>query len=585
MKSPDRLQESAARGDEHSRSSSSNATLGLAVGSVGVVYGDIGTSPLYALREALTHANVPGSQFESNVIGVVSLLIWALIFIVTIKYVLFILRADNRGEGGTLSLMALAQSTFGRGSIAVLLLGMVGAALFSGDAIITPAISVLSAVEGLGVVTPVFAPFVPYIAAAILVALFSVQRHGTAGIARYFGPIMCAWFLTLAALGLSHIGDAPQIWQALNPVHGLSFLLSHGFISFVVLGSVFLVVTGSEAIYADLGHFGRKPIQYAWIFFVLPALMLNYLGQGAMLIGRPEAISNPFFLMAPAPLRLPMVIFATVATIIASQAVITGAFSIARQAIQLGLLPRLDIQHMSASQAGQIYLPTVNRLMLAGVLLLVIIFRSSSSLASAYGIAISASMVVDSCLLFVVVWRLWRWSMVSAGIAVGLFLAVELTFLASNAVKFLEGGYIPALLGLLLAVVMWTWRRGSRLVEQKIARDSVPLREFVRMLERSQPVRVTGTSVFLTSDTDVVPAALAHNLKHNKALHEQVLVVSVRTEPVPRVGRRNRAHIWKISDDFTVVHLHYGFMENPQVTAALAELRKKGLKFDIMTTS
>jgi KUP system potassium uptake protein len=556
----------------------------LTLGSIGVVYGDIGTSPLYALRESLAHTAGMGSHDE-NVLGVVSLLIWALFLIVTIKYVIFVMRADNRGEGGTLALMALAQSAIGRRSIGVLFLGILGASLFTGDAIITPAISVLSAVEGLKLVAPALDHYILPITFVILISLFMVQSRGTGAVAGFFGPIMVLWFLSLAAMGLSHIGDAPRVLHAFNPLHGLTFLFSHGLLSFVVMGSVFLAVTGAEALYADMGHFGRRPIQLAWSFFVLPALVLNYLGQGALLLADPQAMENPFFLMAPDWALLPLVILATVATIIASQATITGAFSLARQAIQLGLLPRLEIQHTSDKQEGQIYIPRVNRTLLMGVLLLVAMFKSSSALASAYGIAVTASMVVDSMLAFVVLWRLWKWPVWRAFATMGTFFMIESVFFSANLLKLFEGGWVPVLVGGMVVLMMWTWLRGSGFLASKTHRDSIPMRDLIRMLEKSKPTRVSGTSIFLTSDAEVAPSALMHNLKHNKVLHERVFIVSVNTKPTPRVSPDKRYEIEKLSEDFTKVTLHFGFMESPRVPAALAMMRKAGLKFDIMTTS
>ncbi len=564
---------------------SSSNFLALAFASVGVVYGDIGTSPLYALRESLTHAAAGGRVTDMDVIGVVSLLIWALFVVVTLKYVIFVLRADNRGEGGTLALMALAQKAFGRRSGLIFFLGITGAALFAGDAIITPAISVLSAVEGLKLVTPLFEPYVIAITCGILVTLFAVQRSGTTRVAVWFSPIMAIWFTVIAGLGFLHIGDAPQILHAFNPAYAAKFLFSHGLISFVVMGSVFLAVTGAEALYADMGHFGRRPIQYAWLALVFPALVVNYLGQGALILAKPEAMSNPFYLMAPDWALLPLVLLATLATVIASQAVITGAYSLARQAIQLGLLPRLEIQHTSDALEGQIYIPRVNRLLLIGVLLLVVLFRSSSNLASAYGIAVTASMVVDSCLLFFIAWRMWQWPAWGAAAFVSLFFVIEMAFFSSNLLKLLEGGYVPVLIGTAMIIVMWTWSRGTRMLEQKTHRDSIPTRDLIRMLEKSKPTRVPGTAIFLTSDPEVAPAALMHNLKHNKVLHERVIIVSVRTEDMPRVPASARYESEKLSDDFTRITLHYGFMESPRVPAALASLRKAGLKFDIMTTS
>ncbi len=557
----------------------------LTLGSIGVVYGDIGTSPLYALRESLAHTHTAGGIVEQDVIGIVSLLLWALFLTVTLKYVLFLMRADNKGEGGTLALMALAQNAFPRAAAPVFVLGILGASLFSGDAIITPAISVLSAVEGLKLVTPFFEPYVVPITLVILFTLFMVQSRGTGGVATFFGPIMLVWFASIAVLGASHIGDAPRIFMAFNPLNGLHFLGSHGMIGFLVLGSVFLAVTGAEALYADMGHFGCRPIQIAWIVLILPSLVLNYLGQGALIISNPEAVENPFFLAAPEWALLPLVLLATVATVIASQATITGAFSLARQAIQLGLLPRMEIIHTSHMQEGQIFIPRVNRILLIGVILLVLMFKTSSALASAYGIAVTASLLVDSCLAFVVVWKLWRWPLWGALVLTGAFLCIELAFFSANVVKILDGGYVPMFVGASMVVMMWTWVRGTRLLEQKTRRDSIPLRDLLRMLEKSKPTRVQGAAVFLTSDPEVAPTALMHNLKHNKVLHERIFIISVKTEQVPRVNPKRRFEIERISDDFTKITLHYGFMESPRVPAALATLRKAGLKFDIMTTS
>ncbi|CAN3991423.1 potassium transporter Kup [Methylocystis bryophila] len=563
----------------------------LVLGAIGVVYGDIGTSPLYALRESLSHASKAGELTQGAIIGATSLLIYALIFTVTAKYVLFLMRADNRGEGGILSLMALAQSALGRRAQIVFLLGVAGAALFSGDAIITPAISVLSAVEGLDLVTERFKDYVNVkeyvlpITIAILIALFWVQNHGTARVAAFFGPIMVIFFLVIGALGALHIPDAPQTLYAFNPLNGLRFLLTHGWLGFAVLGSVFLGVTGAEALYADMGHFGRLPIQAAWSFFVLPALLLNYLGQGALILSDPTTIDNPFFRLAPewGLLPLALVILSTIATVIASQAVVTGAFSLVRQAIQLGLLPRLEITHTSAMQEGQIYIARVNRLLLVGVLILVVLFKSSSALASAYGIAVTGTMVTTTALAFVVVWKRWRWPLWAAVPFVSAFLVVDLAFLAANLMKVVDGGWVPLLLGACSMVVMWTWVRGTHLLAEKTHRDSIPICDLIAMLEKSKPTRVKGTAVFLTSDPNVAPAALMHNLKHNKVLHERVLVISVVTKDVPRVFKR--FEIERLSDDFTRILLYYGFMESPRVPAALAQMRKAGLKYDIMTTS
>jgi KUP system potassium uptake protein len=556
----------------------------LALGSLGVIYGDIGTSPLYALRESLGHFKETGVA-EIGVVGTVSLLIWALFFTVTAKYVLFLMHADNKGEGGTLSLLALAQAALGRSSAPVFLLGVAGAALFSGDAAITPAISVLSALEGLNLVTPVFAPYVLPLTVAVLLALFWAQRRGTAGIAAFFGPVMATFFLTIATLGAVHIPDAPQILLAFNPLRGLNFLFSHGLLGFLVLGSVFLAVTGSEALYADMGHFGRRPIQATWLLFVLPALTLNYLGQGALVLANPAAVENPFFLLAPRWGLLPLVVLATIATIIASQAVITGAFSVVRQAIQLGLLPRMLIMHTSETQEGQIFIPRMNRLLLAGVLLLVAFFKTSSSLASAYGIAVTGTMVVTTALAFAVVWKCWRWPLWLAVPFVSAFLAVDLAFLAANLMKVIDGGWVPLLIAGAAMIVMWTWVRGVRLLTRKLERESISISDLINLLEKSKPIRVPGTAIFLTNTPETAPSALLHNLKHNKVLHERVWILSVVTENTPRVPLRKRYEVAKLSEDFTRVILHFGYMESPRIPAALALLRRAGMKFDIMTTS
>ncbi len=560
------------------------AFAAMALGSLGVVYGDIGTSPLYALRESLHHIKATGVT-DTGVIGTVSLLIWALFFTVTAKYVLFLMHADNKGEGGTLSLMALAQSALGRGVAPVFFLGVAGAALFSGDAVITPAISVLSALEGLELVTPVFSPYILPLTIVILISIFWAQRRGTARVAAFFGPVMAVFFLTIGLLGATHIGDAPRILQAFNPIHGLRFLIDHGMLGFVVLGSVFLAVTGAEALYADMGHFGRAPIQTAWMVFVLPALTLNYLGQGALVLTDPLATENPFFLLAPHWALLPLVILSTIATVIASQAVITGAFSLARQAIQLGLLPRMLILHTSDTQEGQIFIPRINRLLLLGVLLLVMLFKSSSALASAYGIAVTGTMVVTTALAFVVVWKCWHWPVWLAALFVSGFLAIDLAFLAANLMKIVDGGWVPLLLASGAMIVMWTWVRGTNLLTEKLRRDSIPLPDLIRMLEKSKPTRVPGTAIFLTNSPEIAPSALLHNLKHNKVLHERVWLLSVTTENTPRVAAIKRYQIEKLSEDFTRVILHFGYMESPRIPAALALLRKAGMKCDIMTTS
>ncbi|SMF36088.1 KUP system potassium uptake protein [Tistlia consotensis] len=556
----------------------------LTLGSIGVVYGDIGTSPLYALREGLRYAARDG-LLPSEVIGVVSLLLWALIVIVTGKYVLFLLRADNHGEGGTLSLLALTQSALGRRTAVLLLLGIAGAALFYGDAAITPAISVLSAVEGLGLVTPDLAPYVLPLAVAILVALFAVQHRGTGAIARWFGPITALWFLVMAVAGARQIVGQPAILAALDPLEALRFLAGHGTVSLLVLGATFLAVTGAEALYADLGHFGRRPIRIAWLGLVFPSLAVNYLGQDALVLQRPEAFTDPFFLLVPGWALLPLVLLATVATVIASQAVITGTYSLTQQAIQLGLLPRLVIRHTSETRTGQIYLPLVNWLLLAAVLLLVLLFESSDALASAYGIAVTGTMIVTSLLAFLFVRHGWGWPLAGALAAVAPLLGVELAFLAANLLKLPEGGYVPILIAALLGVVMWTWTRGAAILFDKTRASLVPLEGFVESLGGSRAALVPGTAVFLTGDPLTAPGALLHNLKHNHALHRRNIVLTVRTAETPRVPDDERVSVERLGDRFLRVELRFGYMETPEVPKALRQCRRHGLAFDMMSTS
>ena len=559
----------------------------LTLGSMGVVFGDIGTSPLYAFRIALQAVSGPEGVPRDAVLGVLSLILWALILVVTCKYVLILLRADNKGEGGTLSLMALAQHALGKGRIrfVMLLLGMIAAALFYGDALITPAISVLSAVEGLEVAAPQLQRYVVPLTVVILVALFAVQSHGTARVATFFGPIMTLWFLALAGFGLAHIADDPGVLAALNPAHAVSFLLSHGYIGLVTLGAVFLAVTGAEALYADLGHFGRKPIQTAWLFFVLPALTINYFGQGALVLADPSAIGNPFYRMVPAWALYPMIALATAATIIASQAVITGAFSLTNQAVQLGLLPRLQIQRTSATQAGQIYIARINGLLLVGVLLLVLMFRSSDGLASAYGVAVSGTMLVDGLMGFIVIWRVWNWSLGAALALMLPFTLIDVTFLGANLLKVPQGGWVPLFIGGFLVLLMLTWRKGARILAQKTRRLEMPVEELIRMLEKNPPHRVPGTAVFLTAAPESAPTALLHSLKHYKVLHENNVILSIVVEGFPRVALQDRVEMEKIGDHFMRVILHFGFMETPNIPKALAIARKVGWNFDIMSTS
>jgi KUP system potassium uptake protein len=558
----------------------------LTLGSLGVVYGDIGTSPLYALREAVLAAAGPeGLPTRPAVLGVLSLILWALIVIVTLKYVLILLRADNNGEGGTLTLMGLAQRAIGKGASVVVLLGIISGALFYGDALITPALSVLSAIEGLKVATPAFEPYIVPLTIVILIALFAMQSRGTARVGTLFGPITTLWFIAIAIPGVMHIGKDPSILLALNPYYGVAFLATHGYIGLLTLGAVFLAVTGAEALYADLGHFGRHPIQTAWLTIVLPSLAVNYLGQGVLVLDDPRSIENPFFLLYPEWALIPMVVLATAATVIASQAVITGAYSLTRQAIQLGLLPRLEIRHTSEALVGQIYMPRVNALLLIGVLLLVVMFRSSSALASAYGIAVTGTMVVTAMMAFVVIWKGWHWSLPAAAALIVPFLVVDLTFLAANLLKVMEGGWVPLALGAVIMILMYTWLRGSRLLFEKTRRQETPLTTLVAMLERKPPLRVSGTAVFLTSDPISAPTALLHSLKHYKVLHEKNVILTVETADTPRVPSAERVHIEPIGQTFSRVRLRFGFMETPNVPRGLAIARKLGWQFDIMSTS
>ncbi len=558
----------------------------LMLGSIGVVYGDIGTSPIYAFREAITAAGGTAAHIAPvAVFGVLSLILWALILVVTLKYVVIFLRADNNGEGGTLALMALAQRVTTAGTGKVVLLGIIGGALFYGDAVITPAVSVLSAVEGMAIVTSTFEPYTVPFTALILIALFAVQSRGTARVASFFGPMMCLWFAAIAIGAIPPIIAHPQVLAAFNPVYAVTFMLQHGIIGFITLGAVFLAVTGAEALYADLGHFGKRPIRTAWLVLVLPALAINYLGQGALLLADSKAIENPFFLMFPAWALLPMVVLATIATVIASQAVITGAYSLTRQAIQLGLLPRFEIRHTSEAHSGQIYIPRVNILLLVAVVLLVFLFRSSSALASAYGIAVTGTMVVTAMMGFVVVWKVWRWSAVAAAVLIAPFLFLDLTFLAANLLKVFEGGWVPLALGALVMTVMLTWRRGSRLLFAKSRKLEFPLSDLVAMMEKRPPQRVPGTAVFLTSDPSSAPTALMHSLKHYKVLHEKNVILTIQVMPSPRVDPADRVQLENISPTFSRVQLRFGFMESPNVPKGLAIARKLGWQFDIMATS
>jgi KUP system potassium uptake protein len=559
--------------------------LALALGAIGVVYGDIGTSPLYAFRESVTHATKHGLSGEYAVLGVLSLIIWALLLIVTLKYVIVLLRADNNGEGGTFALMALGQSVAKRSSPVLFVLGILGASFFYGDALLTPAISVLSAVEGLKLITPAFESAVLPLTIVIIIGLFAMQARGTDRVAAYFGPITLLWFILLAAGGLLHIVDDPRVFHAINPYYGLHLLANNGLLGLAILGLVFLAVTGAEALYADLGHFGRSPIQLAWSGIVLPCLVLNYLGQGALVLSDPATIANPFYKLYPSWALVPMLIMATAATVIASQAVITGAFSITRQAVQLGLLPRFAIRHTSESMAGQIYMPRVNRLLLIGVLIVVFLFRESSNLAAAYGISVTATMLIDSAMAFFVIWKYWRWPLWRALLLIVPLLFVEQAFFLANMMKILEGGWFPVLVALSIALVMLTWAHGTKVLAKVTKKNEAEIDWLVRHLEAKPPHRVPGTAVFLTGDPYSAPTSLMHNLKHNRVLHERNILLTIKTEDKPRIPRHERVQVERISDSFIRVIAHYGFMETPNVPKVFEQCRRKDLKVDFPATS
>ncbi|MBW6422487.1 potassium transporter Kup [Rhizobium sp. XQZ8] len=565
--------------------------LVLLLGSIGVVYGDIGTSPLYAFREALRPFTANGVQ-HVQVIGLISLMIWTLTIIVTFKYVLFLLRADNDGEGGTLSLLALLMKKTGSYMPVLFFAGLIGSALFIGDAMITPALSVMSALEGMKLVTPAFSGYVLPLSAAIMVGLFMVQSKGTEAVAKFFGPITVVWFLAMAWGGLIHIGDDWTILEALNPINALWFITHAGWAGLIVLGAVFLTVTGAEALYADLGHFGRKPISTAWFILVFPALGLNYLGQGALVLSNPAAIENPFYLLYPDWALLPMVILATMATIIASQAVITGAFSLARQAVHLGFLPRLMIRFTSETNTGQIYVPAVNMILFIGVIVLIFSFGDSESLATAYGISVTGAMVVTTLMAFQFLRSVWGYSAFIAAALLAPLFAIEAIFLVANLIKVHDGGWVPVTLAIVIMLVMWTWTKGSKYLKEKIAKNEIPLETFIKSLEnsieresKSAPVLVTGTAVFLTSVPDKTPGVLLHNLKHNHVLHEQNVILTIWTQDKPYVPVHDRVEMTRLSKHFIRLDITFGFMDEPNVTKALTVCKKKGFKFEIMQTS
>ena len=559
----------------------------LTLGAIGVVYGDIGTSPLYAVRECFSHHS--GLEVTpENIFGLISLVFWSLIVVISIKYISYVMRADHRGEGGVLALMTLVaprgseKSPLGRWVVPV---GLFAAALLYGDGMITPAISVLSAVEGLSIATPMFEPFLVPIACVVLVGLFVVQRYGTATMGAVFGPIVVGWFMTLGLLGLYRIVDAPEVLAALSPAPGILFLVENHWAGFVALGAVFLSVTGGEALYADMGHFGKRPIRIAWFALVLPGLMLNYLGQGALLLTNPEAASNPFYLMAPSWALYPLVLLATMATVIASQAVISGAFSLTRQALQLGYCPRFEIRHSSAYEIGQVYVPPVNWALLVATLGLVVGFESSTNLAGAYGVAVSMTMVFTTILAFVCARQRWKWSFAKAATLTAAFLVVDLAFLGSNLLKVGHGGWFPLMVGAVIYLLMITWRDGRKLLSETLKKEDLPVDLFLRDVERGKMIRVPGGAVFMSSTPSGIPRTLGHNLKHNKILHERIILLTVVTEEIPRVAPEDRLHIERFSQGFTRIIAHYGFMEEPDVPAALSAAAECGVEYKPMDTT
>ena len=540
--------------------------LPLTLTAIGVVYGDIGTSPLYAMRECFFGSHsVPATQ--ENVLGVLSLIIYSLLLVISIKYIAIVMRADNQGEGGILALTALLpERTDGRARwSALVLLGIFGAALLYGDGMITPAITVLGAVEGLKLATPLFEPYVVPVAVVILIAVFAIQRHGTHRVGRLFGPIMVVWFVVIAVLGVMWLTRAPIVLTAIDPRHAFSFFREHGWHGFAVLGAVFLVVTGGEALYADMGHFGKRPIRFAWFVLVLPALLLNYFGQGALLLTDPAAAAQPFFLLAPPWALLPLIVLATAAAIIASQALISGAFSLTQQAIQLGYCPRLDIEHTSHSEMGQVYVPQVNWALMLSTIVIVIGFGSSTALAAAYGIAVTLTMVITAVLLQVVATERWHWPPVVAYAVTGVFLTIDLAFFGANALKIAHGGWLPLVIGGLLFTLMTTWKTGRKVVAARLTARALPIEDFLRQVVETRPARVPGTAVFMTAQPRGTPAALAHNLRYNKVLHEHVITLMVTTQPVPHVPAHQQVAVRALGQGVFDVAVRYGFMEDPNV--------------------
>ncbi|HMT79046.1 MAG TPA: potassium transporter Kup [Azonexus sp.] len=565
-------------------SHSKQALPAITVAAIGVVFGDIGTSPLYALKEIFNgHHPIPVTP--ENILGVLSLVFWAIIVLVTIKYVAIIMRADNRGEGGSLALLALVteRAKNPRLSWIITLLGIFAAALFYGDSMITPAISVLSAVEGMEIITPTLTPYVIPITLGILTGLFFIQKRGTGAVGIFFGPVMVAWFGILAVLGLNQIASNPAVLLALNPLYAIVFIGTQPVLAFLALGSVVLAVTGGEALYTDMGHFGRFPIRIAWFGYVMPALILNYFGQGALLLVEPQAIASPFYHLAPDWALIPMVVLATAATVIASQAVISGAFSVARQSIQMGLLPRMQIIHTSGMEEGQIYVPFTNWSLFLAVVALVLGFKNSSNLAAAYGIAVTGTMLIDTILVAFVMVLMWKWNKLVVAIVAGSLLLVDIAFFGANVIKIPEGGWFPLAMGLVSFTVLTTWRRGRRMVSEEMAKQSIPMSDFLQSIDDVH--RIYGTAIFMTSAKDGVPPALLHNLKHNQVLHERVVLVTVQTTDTPTVNDMERIYLHRMQKGFMRLIIRYGFMESPDIPGALELCKGHGERFDMMETT
>lgn len=570
-----------------SASAKKSSTAALTLAAVGIVYGDIGTSPLYAMKEVFAEGHGLALTAE-NILGVVSLIVWGLIVVVSLKYVVLVLRADNRGEGGIMALLSLALSSVGRRSrlyFPLMVMGVFGATLFYGDSVITPAISVLSAVEGLSVAAPAFDPYIVPLAVVVLGVLFAMQRRGTAGLGRWFGIIMVIWFVALAVMGIINIVESPGILQALHPVHALHFLEGSPLLAFIALGAIVLAFTGSEALYADMGHFGKRPIRLAWFMVAFPALGLNYMGQGALLLTRPEAVTNPFYQQLGEWSIYPLVGLATLATIIASQATISGAFSMTKQAIALGFLPRMKIEYTSASEMGQIYVPAVNWFLMIVVMLAVIGFGSSSNLAAAYGIAVTATMTVTTVLTFFVIRYRWKINLALCVLATGFFLLIDVSLLSANMLKLLHGGWFPLLLAVILFIMMLTWKRGRELVVENLQKHAIPLDDFLTSLFIAPPTRVPGTAIFMRSESDGVPHAMLHNLLHNKILHERVVFMTVNMLEVPYVPTEEQVRVQDLGNNCYQMTVQYGFKDTPDVPLAMELASEQGLEFDMMETS